>query len=719
MNAGLVGLLLVAVSGQNPAPETPAQGSRPRPRVALALSGGGARGIAHIGVLEAFEDNGIPVDAIAGTSMGALVGALYASGRRGAEISAVVASLDWSAIFGGRADRRLLPVVRRSEDDRTFAGIGFERWKLRLPASALSEYGVNRFLIENLAEAGFAAGDDFDRLAIPFRAVAAALDNRERMVLARGSLSRAVRASLSIPVAFPPVDWHGRTLVDGGVVDNLPTREARAFKARAVVAVDVTSPRLPPERYRDVIGVAAQLSGLLQDRANEDYREDADVLIKPDLGSHSFNDYTHIDELIAYGYEAGVAAIPEIRRRLGEVAPPAALASAAAPERALRGRPIAEIVVDGNRRIREDVIRRVFNVPLAVPLDVKKALLALDKLHATGLFEHCWLDFEEAGPGVRIALRVREAPLTRAEVGASYDEATRTRGVVKLRQRNVLGFGEEAEMTLWVSDAGPGVRGTLLGDRLFTPAVGFEIALRAETEKPRFFTDGDSANRASFTRLGAAFDLNRSLKRWGLVAAGFRFGEVKTSRRAGLPFEPGTDAVSALAGALVVDTRDDADLPESGGLGALRFDQSLPGLGADRDYRRLSGTGLLARRFGSRGAWEARAFVGLAGGEVPPYDLFRVGGPDLVPGRDIDELWGAQALAASFALRIRAIAQLRVVGRVGAGQVFASRDAVRLADLPLGVGLGLVYPTPLGPVRLDVGVRRGGSALVTFAIGTH
>jgi len=719
LNTNLAVLLLVAASSLKPAPDTPAVGSRPRPRVALALSGGGARGIAHIGVLQAFEDNDVPVDAISGTSMGALVGALYASGRRGAEIASVVESLDWSAIFRGRADRRLLPVVRRSEDDRTFAGIGFESWKLRLPASALPEYGVNRFLIENLAEASFAAGDDFDRLPIPFRAVAAALDNRERMVLARGSLSRAVRASLSIPVAFPPVDWHGRTLVDGGVVDNLPTREARAFKARAVVAVDVTSPRLPPERYRDVIGVAAQLSGILQDRANQDYREDADVLIKPDLGSHSFNDYTDIDELIAYGYEAGVSAIPEILRRLGEGAPPEAPAIARRPGPALGGRPINEIVVDGNRRISEEVIRRVFNVPLAVPFDVRKALLALDKLHATGLFDHCWLDFEEAGPGLRIVLRVREAPLTRAEVGASYDEATRTRGVVKLRQRNVLGFGEEAEMSLWGSDAGTGLRGRLLGDRFFTPALGFEMALRAESEKPRFFTDGDSLNRARFRRLGAAFDLHRSLKRWGLVQAGFRFGEVKTYRRSGLPFESGTDAVSAVAGALVVDTRDDADLPEWGGLAALRFDQSLPGLGADRDYRRLSGTGHLARRLGSRGVWEARAFVGLAGGEVPPYDLFRVGGPDLVPGRDIDELWGAQAVAASLALRLRAFAQLRVVGRVGAGQVFASRDAVRLADLPLGGGLGLAYPTRLGPVRLDVGLRRGGSALVTFAIGTH
>jgi NTE family protein len=700
-----------------PAAAAPPDGARPR--VALALSGGGARGIAHIGVLEAFEENGIPVDAIAGTSMGALVGALFASGRPAGDLETVVSSLDWAAIFGGRPDRRLLPLLRRPECFRTFAGVGFESFKLRLPAGALPEYGVNRFLIENLAEAGFAAKGDFDRLPIPFRAVAAALDNRERIVLSRGSLPRAVRASLSIPVAFAPVDWNGRALVDGGVVDNLPVREARALGAAVVVAVDISSPPLPRERYRDVIGVAAQMSGLLTDRANEDYRAQADVLVKPDLGQHSFGDYTDLDELIALGYEAAVGAVPEIRRRLSEVKGDLGPRARPAPGPSLSGRPIAEVVVEGQRRVTERVIRRVFNVPLHVPFDVKKGLRALDKLHATGLFEHCFLDFEEAGAGLRIVLRVREAPLTRAEVGASYDEAARTRGVVKLRQRNALGSGEEAEATLWVGDAGAGIRAALQGERLFTPALGFSLVLEAETERPRFFVEGDSPNRARFTRRGMAFGVHRSLERWGLVEAGLHVGSVKTSLRSGLPFEAGTDAIASAWGTFAVDTRDDADLPEAGLLVSARLDQSLTGLGADLDYGRVTGRGQIAGRLGARGAFEANAFLGLSAGEVPPYDLFRIGGPDLVPGREIDELWGARAIAASLALRLRLVGPLRLVGRVGAGQVFAPETAFRLGDVAIGVGLGLVYPTRMGPVRLDLGRRQGGETLVTFAIGAH
>ena len=153
-----------------------------RPRLAVALSGGGARGIAHVGVLQAFEEEGIPVDAVAGTSMGAVVGAIYATGRSGQQLEAVVKSLDWNSIFSGLPDRRLVPVMRREDQYRTVAGLGFDFWDLRLPAGLLSEYRVNRFLIESLAPASYAFDGDFSKLPRPFRAVATALDNGERVV---------------------------------------------------------------------------------------------------------------------------------------------------------------------------------------------------------------------------------------------------------------------------------------------------------------------------------------------------------------------------------------------------------------------------------------------------------------------------------------------------------------------------------------------------------
>jgi len=172
-------------------------GGRPRPRLALTLGGGGARGIAHIGALRALEEAGIPVDAIAANSMGAIVGAVYASGRTAAELDDVVLALDWSSLFSGRPDRRTVPVARRQDRLGSLVGVDFDWKHVRLPEGALAEHRINRFLIQQLADAGYAAGGDFDRLPIRFRCVATALDDGSRVILSRGDLPRAVRASMS------------------------------------------------------------------------------------------------------------------------------------------------------------------------------------------------------------------------------------------------------------------------------------------------------------------------------------------------------------------------------------------------------------------------------------------------------------------------------------------------------------------------------------------
>ena len=194
-----IGALLSFAVPVYPAPSPPEDTPPPRPRLALALSGGGARGIAHVGVLRALEEQGIPVDAIAGTSIGSVLGAIYATGRDAAQLEETVKSLDWQSIFSDRADRRLVPVARRDDRHRTVAGLGFDFWDLRLPAGVLGEYRVNRFLIEVLSPAGYAVGGDFDKLKIPFHAVATALDDGERVVLKRGNLPRAVRRACPSP----------------------------------------------------------------------------------------------------------------------------------------------------------------------------------------------------------------------------------------------------------------------------------------------------------------------------------------------------------------------------------------------------------------------------------------------------------------------------------------------------------------------------------------
>ena len=715
----LVALCLTAPAARaQPAPG-PAPPDRSRPRLALALSGGGARGIAHVGALRALEEDGIPVDAIAASSMGAIVGGIYASGRNAAELERIVRSMDWASLFSGWPDRRTLPVVRRQDRYASTAGVSFGRRKLRLPGGLLAEHRVNRFLIEYLSPAGYAASGDFDRLTVPFRAVAGDLATGEAVVLSRGDLALAVRASMSIPLLFAPVEWEGRRLVDGLIVDNLPIDVARAFGAQLVVAVDVSSPPLEPSEYESALGVATQVSDLLTRRRYRDFAAEADVLVRPDLGEHSATDYAGFDALIRQGYEATRASLPAIREKLtaagvADLGP----RGAAPPGPALEGARIAAVSVVGNERVNERLARRTFNIPVGPDYLMGRGLRAFDKVDATGLFDRTWLEFAPRGNGVEIVLRVKEAPANRAEVGLGYTEWERARGSIRLRNQNTFGFGEQVEFLLAGSDAESLAQVSLRGERLFVTGLGHRVTAYTGRDKPRFFDEeGDEVNRGRFDRDGVDLALHTSLERWGLVEAGARFGRVIVRPQAGLDFPESTDQVGTLFATVVLDTLDELAWPEHGRRLAVHGEWSLGGLGAERRYWRVQAQGRVGRPLGTRLVAQVDAFAGLSGDDLPVYDWYRVGGVELVPGYHHEELKGAQALAGALSLRYRLAGQTRLLVRGGAGNVFAHTGDITLSGLRWGVGAGVYHPSPIGPVSLEVGVRDGGRTLATLSVG--
>jgi NTE family protein len=700
-----------------PAAEPPA----PAPRLALALSGGGARGIAHIGALRALEEAGLPVDAIAANSMGAVVGGIYATGRSAADLEKIVRSLDWAALFGGRADRRTLPVARRDDRYADWIGVDFD-WKgARLPPGLVAEHRVNRFLIRYLAPAAYGVGGDFDLLAIPFRAVATDLGSGDRVILAKGDLARAVRASMSIPVFFPPVRWEGRTLVDGLVTDNLPTDVAKLFGAAVTVAIDISSPELEAQEYATSLGVASQVGTLLSRRRSQDFSADADVYVRPDLGKHPAGDYSQFEALIQKGYEATKAAVPEIREKLAaagvsDLAP----RPRPGPARALEGARIVEVVTRGNQRVSERLLRHTFNIPVGPRFEMERGLRAFDKVEATGLVDRCWMEFEPLPDGVRIVLRGHDAPPNRAAFGLAYNEWEKARISIRLRNQNTLGFGEHLELLLAASDAETLVQGSLRGDRLFVRGLGYRAAAYAFTDKPRFFdADGNELNRGKFERQGVSLALQAPLERWGLVEAGARFGHVETVPQAGVPLAEASDGVGALVAGLTVDTLDDLLWPRSGGRLAASAEWSLAGMGASHPYWRLRLEGRVGRDLGRKLTLQLDGLAGLSGQELQAYDDFRLGGPIYLPGYRFEELKGAQALAGALSLRYTLVGRLRLFARGGVGNVFATTSDIGVSDLRWGVGAGAVYASRVGPISLELGFRDGGSSLVSLAVGWY
>ena len=681
-----------------------------RPRVGLVLSGGGARGLAHIGVLSVLEEAGIRIDCVAGTSMGAAFGALWASGRSSADITGIVRSIDWQEVFSGRRERALIPLSRRIDDLPAAVTIGLDRAKVHLPPARESDYRLNRLLFRLLAPAGVAIGGDFDRLPLPFRTVATDLATAQPVVLSRGSLPLAVRASMSTPVTLPVVRLDGRVLVDGGIVDNIPVDVARAMGADVVIAVDVTSPPLKPEQYKDLLGVGLQLVDVLMRARGAAFAQQADLVIRPDLEKWGFQDYSDPGAVIALGRRAAEQAIARLREvAAGEA--PAARAPVAAP-----ASPVVAVDVRGSRNVTEGSVRSAFGVRPGDPLDVDRWVRGFDRVWATGLFETAWLDAEPAEGGVRAVLDVAEKPRLAVELGVAYDEADQASVFARLRNQNLLGHGERLDAILLGSEREAGARATLLGDGLWRRRFGYLAGGEIVEERPVFYSAGDSVGRAEFLRklgwAGAQASFGAAAVARGYVVA----GRVRTEPHPGVPVASGDDEHRVIGVLAAFDRLDDRDLPRAGAALQARSEWSLTGLGATREYWRLRADGRAAWSPARPFVLDAAAVLGLSGNDVPDYELFRLGGPVFLPGRPREERWGRQVFGASLSpgLDVRGF---RIVLRAGAGNVWDTRDEVSLGDLDWGLGAGVMRRTRFGPVALEAGLDQDGHGAVYVSAG--
>jgi NTE family protein len=309
-------LALVAAAGTLHAGEALPGPGRDRPRIGLVLSGGGARGAAHVGVLKVLEELRVPIDAIAGTSMGAVVGGLYAAGMSAAEIERELTSIDWEAAFRDRPARSLLNFRRRAEDADFLVQLplGFREGRFFLPNGLIQGQKLSQMLRE--LTLGVAGIDDFDELPTPFRAVATDLETGEAVVIGEGDLVGALRASLSVPGIFAPVDRDGRLLVDGGIANNLPIDVARALGVDRLIVVDVSLPPASRERLASVGNVTNQMLTLLLRRQSEQQLgslREGDILVRPDLGDASSFNFTRLAGIVEAGRRTAVGMRADLR----------------------------------------------------------------------------------------------------------------------------------------------------------------------------------------------------------------------------------------------------------------------------------------------------------------------------------------------------------------------------------------------------------------------
>ncbi len=283
-----------------------------RPKIGLVLSGGGAKGFAHIGTLKMLDSLRVPVDYIAGTSMGGIVGALYSIGYKGLELEKLAFRSDWQEIFTDEPPRKMLPYFQKKDTGRYQLEFGIQGSKLTTPSALI--FGQKISLLFSSLTFPHERTTDFDELPIPFRCVAVDLVTGKQVVLKSGSLAKAMRATMAIPTIFSPVEWGDSLLVDGGLVNNLPVDVVREMGADVVIAIDVGTPLKKREQLNSALDILEQSISMLGLDLWRKNIEKADILISPDITGFTVADFGNdkIEKIIQIGNHAARQSLPEL-----------------------------------------------------------------------------------------------------------------------------------------------------------------------------------------------------------------------------------------------------------------------------------------------------------------------------------------------------------------------------------------------------------------------
>ena len=734
-------------AAQTPVAQAPAAAAPAphRPRIGLVLSGGGARGAAHIGVLKVLEQLHIPIDAIAGTSMGAVVGGLYASGLSAREIESIMTSLNWEDAFSDRPSREDLTFRRKQEDENFLVKfpLGLRGSHIQLPKGLIQGQKLNQMLRRlTLPVAGITS---FDDLPTPFRAVATDLETGEAVIMKSGDLTTAMRASLSAPGVFAPVERDGRLLVDGGISENIPIDVARQMGVDMVIVVDVGFPLLKRDKLNSVPVISNQMLAILIQKNSHQQLATLtknDVVIEPQLGDTSSFDFGIFSRII----NAGEVAARESESKL--------LALAESPEQfqqyvarrdAGRNSPprIDFVRIEaGSEKRYANRLERLFSDVIGKPLDPDQVARHITTVYGQGNLES--LDY-----------RVVRDP-TDGEYGLSLDARRNSWGPNYIRfglslQDDFQGTSSyDAAARIVMSEiTAPG--GELVGDLQIgeDTRVGSDVYLPL-SDTAGWFVDPHilyearnldvplgqiSSAEYRVREFNYGLDFGYEFGNWGEIRTGVEHEEGHSRVEIGDPNLPReTFNTRSFFVRMSYDRLDDVNFPHKGQQASFEWDAERRALGSDQDSDRIEFSYLGAVSFGRyTGVFSAAGGTTLNTPDVAqilpggiPADvqlLFTLGGFLNLSGLKANSLSGPHYGIARTLF-------YKQIGRGGPGyldvptylgvsfemgNVWATRSEVSFGNTHRDESIFLGMDTFLGPVYIATGFdNRGRQAFYLF-----
>lgn len=705
-----------------------------RPRIGLVLGGGGARGFAHISVLKELERLHVPIDCIAGTSAGAMVGGLYASGMSAAEIEKMVSTVDWGKALDDSLARPERSFRRKRDDDLNLlsAKPGLAANGVRLAPGLLAGENI-QLMLERVTQP-VARIDRFDRLPIPFRAVATDINTGEAVVIDHGNLGEAMRASMSIPALFRPVKLDGRVLVDGGIANQLPVNVVRAMGADVVIAVDVGTPLANLDDGASLVAYAEQMTQLLtvkNTQASVALLGPRDLLIRPEFGDavHT-GDFKKVVDALAIGQQA----VQPLAGKLAALSRPEAeyrLRLAAQTKRNSTPPVIDFIRLDNKSHYSDAMLLARLHVPVGKPMDQIRLEDSLLRIYGLETLDKVTYNLvEEAG---RTGLVVHVLPHSYGpnylETGLSFhsdfsgDFVTNFRAGVLRAPINGLG-GEWRGLLQFGSEPG-------LNFELHQPLDvrgRYFVGGKAGFDSPRIGLFDSFGNRVAIYQMpnyGVEAYAGREFGNYGAVTLGVRRRHGEQTVVSGSPLLPNVEFdVGEAWWSLTVDRLDSFELPRDGVYASLGGLHSRRTLGADSDFDQLNFDAIYARAIGAHSGFAGLRYHQTTNGQAPFQSLYRLGGVTRFAGYRPNELVTPNyAMAyAGYTYELGRVLNRPAIlgGTVEYGQLWQSGDlpGERRNELDGSVYFG--FDSWLGRLLFGYGVREGGNGTLFLELGrTH
>jgi NTE family protein len=703
------------------------------PRIGLALSGGGARGIAHVGVLKVLEELRVPIHCVTGTSMGAIVGGTFAAGRTPAEMEKLVLAADWDTIFRDKPPRKEIALRRKIDDYKTLFApeFGVKDGGLALPKGVIAGVSIESFF-RTLAIPAFGI-NDFQQLPVPFRAMATDIETGESVVLDRGSIAQAMRASMSVPGAIAPVEIDGRLLVDGGIANNLPIDEARTLCADVIIAVNISTPPLKREEITSALTVVGQLINFLGKQTVDDQIKrmgPGDVLIAPDLGDISASKFDRSAEAIRIGEEATRAMAESLKRYSLSPEQYAALRAKQVAEGKGLGT-VDEIRVEGLERTNPEVLLRLVESKPGEPLTEEKIGADLRRIYGRRDFESITYRLGSLDTGPR-ALIIEP---TEKSWGPDYLRfglglATDFQGdnqfnlLVQYRKTWMNRLGGE-----WTTEAQIG-QSTFLLSEFFQPlneagvwfvAPNFRIG---QTTRGVFAGD-DKVAEYRVRQWLVGLDAGATLGTWGQLRLGPGWSRIDASVDTGSPILPSLEQTSAgMRAGLFIDQTDAAWYPTKGYAVAATAYAAMESFGSALSYQRLEGLARAAKSWGPHTLYLWASGGTDLGSEMPAYESFTLGGPLRLSGYRINQFAGRRFTFSRLMYYNKALPLPDVLGAGvylgGSAEVGRITDRVDGLPSPGTLWSGSVFigaDTFAGPMYLGFGMGQSGNWSLYFLLG--